>query len=106
MTSSNSGPGLAGEVTALTCMSTSNLVPQLRWEGPNGPVSSGDGITIHQQQKNNNAVTNVLVFSPLRTSHAGAYTCISNVENGFSVNKSTISLYVQSMSPFLCYNHL
>ena len=96
VTSSSTGPGQAGAVVVLTCLSASDRLPQLTWEGPSGPVSSGSGITVlEEQERENNTARSALIFSPLQTSHAGAYTCASNIESGFKTKTYTSHLYVK-----------
>ena len=101
MTASRSGPGLAGGVLALTCYSTCNRLARLSWESDSAPVTGGVGISVHQDQESPNTVKSVLIFYPLRTSHAGDYTCVSDVENGFAIKRSTTHVHVQSESMML-----
>ena len=86
----------------LTCDSVSNRSFLLSWLGPDGLVTSGDGITVQVEEESDTALHSSLIFSPLRTSHAGNYTCISNVAEGFSVKEVISFLSVKSKSQLLC----
>ena len=96
ITSSSTTQVKAGGVVVLTCESVSDRLPHLTWVGPDGPVTSGNGITVLYKNINETASQSTLAFHPLRTSHAGLYTCTSNVESGFSVKEESHSVSVQS----------
>jgi len=49
ITASSSGPVLAGSTLTLTCTAVIDQVPHLKWIGPDGPVTSGGGITMSDQ---------------------------------------------------------
>ena len=80
----------------LSCESVSDRLPHLTWVGPNGPVTSGNGITVFSKNTSETASQSKLEFCPLLTSHAGCYTCISNVESGFSIKKKNQIVSIQS----------
>lgn len=101
ISSSSSGTVEAGGVLILTCNSVSNKPHILSWMGPNGLVTSGDGITVQLEEESDTVLQSSLIFSPLRTSHAGNYSCISNVEEGFSIKEVISFLGIQSESQLL-----
>ena len=74
----------------LTCQSVSGIRTQLTWVGPNGPVTSGSGVTVITSTSQS-----TLAFHPLRVSHAGRYTCISTVEKIGSIKRASTLLSVQ-----------
>ena len=93
---------LAGRAFVLACLTESNMFTNVTWMGPDGTITSGNGITLHVQKENETTVKYLLKFLILKTSHAGNYTCISNVEDGFSTKEVTTLVWPQSKS-FNCY---
>ena len=82
----------------LTCESVSDRLPHLTWVGPDGPITSGNDINLFSKNINETASQSTLVFHMIRTSHAGRYTCISNVEGDFSVKNESHIVSIQSKS--------
>ena len=76
----------------LTCQSMSSLPSKMTWMGPNGPVTSGNGVTVVTDEQNSQSS---LAFHPVRVSHAGQYTCISVVEEVGSLKEANILVAVQ-----------
>ena len=88
----------AGQPLSLTCTATVTphlaMDPLLEWVGPNSPLYSildpvGSGETFSQ----------ALVFSPLRTSHRGKYSCratINITDIPAVVSVDTVNITVQS----------
>ena len=98
------GNSTAGEVFVLICtVDTEEGVNveriTIQWTGPNGIISEGDNIVIEPTSIEGKSR---LLFSPLRTSDMGDYTCIGGVvadDVGVSVNNnSTITVNVTSKS--------
>lgn len=83
ITASTNNPVIAGSSLTLNCTATSNHVPLLTWVGPNGPTNVENGIIV-SEQINGDMKQTILTFDPLRTSHAGNYTCISIIEDSVS----------------------
>ena len=84
----------AGGVVVLTCHSMSSLPSQITWVGPDGPVTSGNGVTLITDQENSESS---LAFHPVTVSHAGQYTCISTVEEVSSIEEASILVSVQGI---------
>lgn len=93
----NGGMAKAGDILVLTCCSESSRVPHLSWIGPDGPVVEKNGISLLIEQEQDNSAKGSLIFFPLHTSHAGEYTCISDVETGFSIRNATTIVSIKSM---------
>ena len=89
---------LAGRAFVLTCLTKSNTFTNVTWMGPDGTITSGDEIAVHAQNENETTVKYLLEFLTLKASHVGNYTCISNVEYGFSTKEATTLLRPQSKS--------
>ena len=51
-----------------------------------------------QPDYNGNTTTLLLHFDPLKTSHAGTYTCVSSISKPISIKIATWDLLVQSKS--------
>ena len=79
----------AGDNFTLTCTVTSDRPPSLSWTG------SGKGVVVHSQTVNGFTSTLVIEFSPLRTSHGGAYTCLSSISPSPSVHDSQLEHHLQ-----------
>ena len=100
------GNSTAGEVFALICtvdteegVSVERII--IQWTGPNGNISEGDdNIMIEPTSIVGEIGESRLLFSPLRTSDMGDYTCTGGVvaeDVGVSVsNSSTITVDVTS----------
>ena len=82
----------AGGVVVLTCQSMSSLPSQMTWVGPNGPVTSGNGVTVVTDEQISQSG---LALHPVRVSHAGQYTCVSVVEEVGSLKEASILVAVQ-----------
>ena len=96
ITSSSISAVPAGGVVTLTCEVVSNLPTQLSWTGPNGPVTSGDGITVVEMLVDPQTTRSTLAFHPLRVSHAGEYTCFSRLTQVASEKEASMLVNVQS----------
>ena len=65
ITASSSSPVLAGSTLTLTCTAVTDRVPHLKWIGPVGLVTSGDGITVSEQVDGVTTSVITLTFDPL-----------------------------------------
>lgn len=93
-----SGMSVAGQTFSLLCRVTTpdglTSEPQIRWLSPQGNVlSSGGELIIGNQPIIGNPsrlTTYSIQFSPLLTSHGGAYTCQATVSSPYqTVQQST-----------------
>ena len=90
----------AGQPLSLTCTATViphlAMDPLLEWVGSNSPYSS-----IMDPVRSGEAFSRTLVFSPLRTSHGGQYSCratINITDIPAVVSVDTVNVTVQSKS--------
>lgn len=49
--------------------------PSINWYGPDGSVSSGEGILVGATLSQQTNATSTLTFAPFRTVHSGRYSC-------------------------------
>ena len=80
------GNPTAGESYLLTCTAVEVIaglrnMPSLQWLDSNGSPVQGTGITVGELQITDTAAILTLTFDPLRTSHAGVYTCWGMLES-------------------------
>lgn len=94
--SSSSSAVIAGGTLTLICTATSNHIPHLMWIGPNGPAVDGNGTTVSEQIRDGLESSMLLVIDPVRTSLAGYYTCISNIEGSLSEKQAQYLVTVES----------
>ena len=104
------GSDTAGQVYQLLCtvevVEGLTVAPDVMWlDRTNVPVNQQD-ITVGERENMGNITNLTLTFNPLRTSHAGPYTCRASVtiaEVSINVNNDDMfSVNVQSMLCFLC----
>ena len=95
VTSSSTSAVPAGGVVTLTCEVVSNAPTQLTWTGPNGPVTSGGGVSIITDPVDQQTTHSTLAFHPLLVSHAGQYTCRSTLAGIPSVEEANMIVSVQ-----------
>ena len=93
-------PPTAGESYNLTCTVTVNDTtefPAIEWLGPNtSPLSNISSITVENMvMVNESAYERTMVFSSLRTSHGGQYTCQTVLGQVWAMTSTELS--VQSM---------
>ena len=100
ITASNNDPVIAGSLLTLNCTTISNHMPDMMWVGPNGPAIAENGSTV-SEQVNGDLKSTILMFDPLRTSHAGNYTCISIIEDNFSTIQAHHLVTVESKPQFV-----
>jgi len=99
ITASSTSPAvLAGGTLTLNCTAVSSRTPNVTWTGPNGPAVEENGITLSEQTKNGLMASVLLTIDPLRTSNAGYYTCVSNIEDSMSVKQAQYLVMVESKS--------
>ena len=81
---------------SLTCEVESNAPAELSWTGPSGAeVTDGAGVSIIHDEVDFQTTRSILVFHPLRVSHAGQYTCRSTLEKFASVKEASAVVSVQ-----------
>ncbi len=98
---SSPGNPVAGQDYTLTCeVDVGEGTPTLQWTGPG--VTSGEASEGTQMQSST-TFTLTLTFSPVKTSHAGQYTCQSTVV-GAAVERTVMAdVNVQSeWSKYAC----
>jgi len=100
ITASNNDPVIAGSLLMLKCTTMSNHVPDMLWIGSNGTAITENGSSV-SEQVNGDLKSTTLMFDPLRTSHAGNYTCISNIEDNFSTIQAHHLVTVESKPQFV-----
>ena len=96
----------AGQLYNLTCtaiLDGTTGTPAIEWLGPNNnPVLNSSNVTVENMvMVNNSAYNRTLVFSRLRTSHGGQYTCravLGQASPMASTDISVQSAYVKSMA--------
>ena len=96
--SSTSPAALAGGTLTLNCTAVSSRTPNVTWTGPNGPAVDENGITLSEQTNDGLMASVLLTIDPLQTSHAGYYTCVSNIEDGVSEKQAQYLVIVKSKS--------
>lgn len=84
----------AGQNFSLTCTVSSERSTQLRWIGPDGQPVNGEGIIVSSQDVGTLNSSHQILFLPLRTSHGGLYTCVSNITTYPSIHDSTLGYHV------------
>ena len=52
----------AGRAFVLACLTESNVFTNVTWMGPDGTITSGNGITLHVQKENETTVKYLLMF--------------------------------------------
>lgn len=79
-----SGSAIAGELYELICVATDTLVgllglPKIYWSqgGVNLTSDTSQGIEFGEVMEVNGSVSQSLILSPLRQSHAGQYCCVA-----------------------------
>ena len=94
----------AGQPLSLTCTATVTphlaMHPLLEWVGPNSPLYS-----IMDPVRSGETFSRTLVFSPLRTSHGGQYSCratINITDIPAESSMDTVNVTVQSKSVCMC----
>ena len=80
------GNSTAGETLSLICImeAVEGVSPEnisITWTGPDRSIPTGEDIGIEIYSTTGNVTTGRLVFSPLRTSDRGQYTCIGRISN-------------------------
>ena len=107
ITSSSISAVPAGGVLSLTCEVESNAPAELSWTGPSGAeVIDGAGVSIIHDDVDLQTTRSILVFHPLRVSHAGQYTCQSTLEGIASVEETSTVVSVQgSCGYYELYRH-
>ena len=83
---SQEGTNTAGGMLSLNCTAFREAgsmgTIQVVWLGSdNQTLSNGSGITVGVPIRTNSTVTFVLLFSPLRVSHQGEYTCQASIQS-------------------------
>ena len=92
-------PLLAGDSYAITCTAIADITPVVRWMDSGGnPVEEGEGLTLSGPIVSGNATTLRLTFNYLRTSQAGAYSCLSIIDVPTSIQRAIRDVIIQSKS--------
>ena len=93
----DAGPPTAGESYNLTCTVTVNDTtefPTIEWLAPNTSLLSNiSSITVENMvMVNESTYERTLVFSSLRTSHGGQYTCQTVLGQVFAMTSTELSV--------------
>ncbi len=107
---SSSGSPTTGSSYSLNCIALEQLtgltgIPSTAWIGPGGEVvDSTGGITVGTPVSGGGAITTqVLTFSSMRTSYAGAYSCRATLESpALSVPSVIEEYYVITVTGNTC----
>ena len=82
VTTSSSGSSLAGSMYSLVCtvkvVDGLVVVPNVVWMKDTRPLVNGVNATLTRTMSGGSTALN-LIFSPLRTSHGGQYTCVATI---------------------------
>ena len=90
-------PVSAGDKYTLSCNVTAEFVHSVKWLDSNLIDVNDPDITMVTVSEGN--VTSLFLhFDPLKTSHAGTYTCVSSISEPTSIKIATRNLLVQSKS--------
>ena len=107
----DAGAPTAGQSYNITCTVILNGItgsPTIEWLGPNNnPLLNSSNVTVENVvMVNDSAFDRTLVFSSLRTSHGGQYTCrvalgqVSAMASTGILVKSTCAVIVSYIIPF------
>ena len=89
---------IAGQNFTLTCTVISDRPALLKWIGPDGQSVSGEGIIVSSRDTGTLNSSHQVSFYPLRTSHGGIYTCISNITTYPTIHNSTLEYFIKVQS--------
>ena len=87
----------AGDKYTLTCNVTAEFAHSVKWLDSNNTEIDDPDIAI-VIVSDDNTTSLLLHFDPLKTSHAGTYTCVSSISEPTSIKMATRNLLVQSKS--------
>ena len=97
LTVSHNGPVLAGTILTLTCKAVVSRSVRLQWLNSDGSIiNSTSSVTVSDPdvEGRNTAVT--LTFNPLKTAHAGNYSCSCFIGQSHIVVTTSHDIVVQS----------
>ena len=91
------GAPTAGQSWNLTCTAIFNGIrgsPTIQWLDSNSnPISNNSNFTVENMiMVNDSAYERTLVFSSVRTSHAGQYTCQATLDQASAANSTELSV--------------
>ena len=89
-------PLSAGDKYTLTCNVTAEFAHSVKWLDSNN-TDVNDDITM-VTVSGGNTTSLLLHFDPIKTSHAGTYTCVSSISEPTSIKMATRNLQVRSKS--------
>ena len=95
--SSDNNPVLAGTRLTFTCKAVVSRPVQLKWLNSDGSIiNSTTSVTLSDPVVEGRTTTITLTLDPLKTGHAGIYTCVLFIDKPHLIITTSHKLFVKS----------